>query len=260
MTIKHKQPPRLHRQCGRLCCSLLPRRTFRFRPRAPFAAGPAERYGGRDVSATGLGELQRRGTNQTWCAAAFGCAGDSIRNESHEDFGSLTGEMTPHAKIPASAIRFAPDTSAHAAPECQVSSLERIARRTSSVFDPRTNDGQLIYAVDDAPELTELYTILLEGTGYIVRAFNDRATALTALKAERAKPDLLITDCVGPSMSLDRFLECCLVVYPSLRILMVSGYSQTDVRFPQAESDPFIQKPFTIEEFLRRVRATLATR
>jgi len=112
--------------------------------------------------------------------------------------------------------------------------------------------------VDDAPELTELYTILLEATGYIVRAFNDRAKALIALKAERAKPDLLITDCVGPSMSLDRFLECCLVAYPSLRILMVSGYSQTDVRFPQPGSDRFIQKPFTIEEFLRRVRATLA--
>jgi CheY-like chemotaxis protein len=35
----------------------------------------------------------------------------------------------------------------------------------------------LIYAVDDVPELTELYTTLLEAAGYIVRAFNDRAEA-----------------------------------------------------------------------------------
>jgi len=221
-------------------------------------ARAAERYKEWDVSATGVGELQQRGTNHTWCGAAFDCARDSIRNESDEDFEPLPEEMIPYAKIPANAFGLAPDTSTHAAPECQPSSLEGIARITSSVSDPRTTEGPLIYAVDDAPELTELYTILLEATGYIVRAFNDRAKALIALKAERAKPDLLITDCVGPSMSLDRFLECCLVAYPSLRILMVSGYSQTDVRFPQPGSDRFIQKPFTIEEFLRRVRATLA--
>ena len=59
-------------------------------------------------------------------------------------------------------------------------------------------------------------------------------------------------------MSAERFVECCLVVCPSLRILMVSGYSQADVRFPQAGLDRFIQKPFTVKEFLQRVRYTLA--
>ena len=189
----------------------------------------------------------------------FDCAGDSIRDENIEDFEPLPAEMIPYAKIPANAFWFTPDTT-RAAPACQASPLECFDQSTSSASDPRTTEGPLIYAVDDAPELTELYTILLEATGYVVRAFNDRAKALIALKAERAKPDLLITDCVGPSMSLDRFLECCLVVYPNLRILMVSGYSQTDIRFPEAGSDRFIQKPFTIEEFLRRVRATLTAR
>jgi DNA-binding response OmpR family regulator len=167
--------------------------------------------------------------------------------------------MIPYARIPANAFWLTPDTNAHTAPVQRPSSLERLVESTSSTSASRTTEAQLIYAVDDAPELTELYTILLEGTGYIVRAFNDRPKALTALKAERTKPDLLITDCVGPSMSFDRFLECCLVIYPSLRILIVSGYSQTDVRFPRTESDRFVQKPFTIEEFLRRVRATLVT-
>ena len=256
MRTKDKRQRRLRRQYGRTCCSL-PRHTGRFRPRAPLAAR-AEPHEEWDASASGLGELQQRGRSHTWCTAAFDCAGDSIRNKNNEDFEPLPGEMIPYAKIPANAFWFTPDTTTHAAPACPASPLERIAQSSSSASDPRTTEGPLIYAVDDAPELTELYTILLEATGYIVRAFNDRAKALTALKAERAKPDLLITDCVGPSMSLDRFLECCLVVYPSLRIMMVSGYSQTDIRFPEAGSDRFIQKPFTIEEFLRRVRATLA--
>ena len=258
MRTKHRQQPRLHRQRPRFCCCL-PRHAHPFRCRTPFAAGPAERGKEWDASATGVGELQLRGTNHTWCAVAFDRGSDSIRNENDKDFEPLPGEMIPYAKIPATASRLTPDTAPHAAPVDQPSSLEYFVQNTSSASAPKTTEAPLIYAVDDAPELTELYTILLEGTGYVVRAFNDRAKALTALKAEGTKPDLLITDCVGPSMSFDRFLECCLVVYPSLRILMVSGYSQTDVRFPRTESDRFIQKPFTIEEFLRRVRATLVT-
>ena len=114
----------------------------------------------------------------------------------------------------------------------------------------------MIYVVDDAPELTELYTVILEETGYIVKAFNDRAKAL---KAEKATPDLLITDCAGNSMSVDRFLVCCLGIRPTLRVLMASGYNQTDVRFFKARPERFIQKPFTAEEFLRRVRVTLTS-
>jgi len=169
-------------------------------------------------------------------------------------------KMIPYAKIPADAFWFAPDTIAHAAPVKRLSSLECFVESISSTSASRTAEAQLIYAVDDTPELTELYTVLLEGTGYVVRAFNDRAKALTALKAERTKPDLLITDCVGNSMSVERFVACCLGIHPTLRILMASGYSQTDIRFLKTRPERFIQKPFTAGEFLRRVRAMLANR
>jgi CheY-like chemotaxis protein len=224
-----------------------------------FSAGAAERYKEWDASGSGLGELRPRGNNHTWSAAVFDCAGESIKSENDEAFEPLPGEMIPYARVPANASWVAPDTTAHAAPVDQPTSLERFVQSTLFASAPQTTEAPLIYAVDDAPELTELYTILLEETGYIVRAFNDRAKALTALKAERTKPDLLITDWVGSSMSIGRFVECCLVVCPSLRILMVSGYSQADVRFPRAGSDRFIQKPFIVKEFLQRVRSTLGT-
>ena len=131
-------------------------------------------------------------------------------------------------------------------------------RNTASASASRAAEAPLIYAVDDVPDLTELYITLLESTGYRVRTFNDRAEALSALNADRTKPDLLITDCVGPSMPVDRFMQRCLVVHPTLRILMASGFSRTDVRLSQARPDRFIQKPFTAEEFLQRVRAVLA--
>jgi CheY-like chemotaxis protein len=115
-----------------------------------------------------------------------------------------------------------------------------------------------IYVVDDEEGLTEMYTVLLEANGYIVRAFNHRAEALAALMADRRKPDLLITDYCGGPMPVERFMELCLTIHPALRILMASGFNQTYVQFVEVKPDRFIQKPFTPEGFLQEVRAVLA--
>ncbi len=123
---------------------------------------------------------------------------------------------------------------------------------------PRTASVPLIYVVDDEEGLTELYTIFLEPSGYRVSTFNDRADALAALKADHAKPDLLITDYHGLSMSVDRFMNLCLAVHPALRILMASGLNQTAARISQLKPDLFIQKPFTPEELRQAVKAVLS--
>jgi DNA-binding NtrC family response regulator len=116
----------------------------------------------------------------------------------------------------------------------------------------------LIYAVDDEPELTRLYTALLEALGYRVRTFNNRAEVVAALRMDRRKPELLITDCLGHSMPVERFMCHCLDVHPTLQVLMVSGFSNTDGEIRRARPDRFIQKPFTFEEFRREVSAALA--
>lgn len=115
----------------------------------------------------------------------------------------------------------------------------------------------MIYTVDDLPDLTELYSTILEATDYCVKAFNNRADALDALEADRTKPDLLITDFLGHAMPVERFLQRCLEIHPTLRILMASGSCPTAGQFPQATPDRFIQKPFTPDELRQEVRAAL---
>jgi CheY-like chemotaxis protein len=119
--------------------------------------------------------------------------------------------------------------------------------------------GTSIYVVDDAPHLMELYTTLLESSGCSVRAFDDRAEALAALKIARSKPELLITDYRGASMSADQFLHQCRGIHPNLKILMASGFSRGELQLLRESPDRFIQKPFTLEEFLQEVRAALAS-
>lgn len=127
-----------------------------------------------------------------------------------------------------------------------------------SPWELAPDDCSLIYIVDDEPRLTDLYSIILEGIGYGVRAFNSRVDALASLKGERKKPDLLIMDYLGHAMSVDQFMQRCLLAHPALRILMATGFSQVDAKFSHIAPDRFLQKPFTAEEFLREVKAALA--
>lgn len=115
-----------------------------------------------------------------------------------------------------------------------------------------------IYVVDDDPSLTELYTDILEATGYQVEVFNDRAKALEALKIDENRPDLLIMDYLGHDLPAERFIQGCLSVQPALPILIASGISEFDERFVPIDAIRFIQKPFSIESFQEEVSAALA--
>jgi len=115
-----------------------------------------------------------------------------------------------------------------------------------------------VYIVDDEPQLTELYSIVLESAGYVAKPFNDRVEALAALKVETHKPGLLIMDYLGHAMATERFMERCRFLQPMLRILVATGFNEFDRRLVSVQPDGFIQKPFTARAFLREVRDTLA--
>lgn len=123
---------------------------------------------------------------------------------------------------------------------------------------PDASMPALIYVVDDNHDLTELYTTLLQTAGFSVRPFNERSDALASLQAESVKPRLLITDYKGGTIPVERFIGHCLDVDPALRILVASGFPETDTRLFCARPNHFLRKPFTPEEFLREVRTVLA--
>jgi CheY-like chemotaxis protein len=128
--------------------------------------------------------------------------------------------------------------------------LSSVARRDS----PRP---PVIYVVDDLPRLTELYATLLSETAYEVKTFNDRRTALAVLRQDRA-PALLITDYLGSTMPICRFIQQSRGVHPRLRILMASGLDPAQMQFSSGRPDRFLQKPFTAHEFQQAITAVLA--
>ena len=132
-----------------------------------------------------------------------------------------------------------------------------LQRDNSSGSAPLTDGLPSIYAVDDVPYLTELYVNLLASTGHLVRTFNNRPKALAALKIEDRVPALLITDYRGLSMPVNQFLQECRLLHPSLRILMASGFTESEMRLLHVKPDRFIQKPFSAQEFQQAVKAVL---
>jgi DNA-binding NtrC family response regulator len=112
--------------------------------------------------------------------------------------------------------------------------------------------------VDDMPCLTELYPLVLNKSGYLVRSFHDRRAALASLEAAQMKPALLITDLHNPTMRIEPFLQECLALHPSLRILMATGFGYHQAWCFSVRPDRFLPKPFTPEELRQAVEATLA--
>jgi len=165
----------------------------------------------------------------------------------------------PVQKPAAPSLEFAPNAENKApATRAEFSESFRVEQNLSSAIAQEKEQSCLIYVVDDEPGLTDLYTIILEEHGYVVRAFDSRIEALAQLKGDKRKPDLLIMDYFGHAMSVDGFMQLCLLAHPNLRVLMASGLGQMNARFACVRPDRFIQKPFTAEEFLQEVEATLA--
>lgn len=133
----------------------------------------------------------------------------------------------------------------------------RVARCHSVPVAPRTAATSLIYAVDNDGDILDLYATLLEASGFSVNGFRDRADALAALEETTTRPNLIIMDYLGHSMSAERFILRALALHPTLRILMASGLSRNDLRFSNIRPNRFIRKPFTTAEFISEVKASL---
>lgn len=83
--------------------------------------------------------------------------------------------------------------------------------------------------------------------------------ALLMCEQHRGHIDLVLTDVVMPLMGGEQLAQRLIKERPDLRILYMSGYPDWSSRpIKQPARAPFLEKPFTPEKLLRRVREVLA--
>ena len=120
--------------------------------------------------------------------------------------------------------------------------------------------GKTILLVEDNSMIRQMAEELLEGYGYrtLVAALPEEALELAA--RHDGEIDLLVTDVVMPQMNGPELYERLLDSHPRLPVLFISGYTGNALLYKNSleRESGFLAKPFSMEQFLERVRRILS--
>jgi CheY-like chemotaxis protein len=105
----------------------------------------------------------------------------------------------------------------------------------------------------------ELVGLMLDGCGYEILSAPDADTAARLCSEHPGGVDLLLTDVVMPDVGGRVLAERLTALFPDLRVLFMSGYSDEAVfRHGIIRPDTaFIEKPFSRAALARKVREVL---
>src|SRR5260370_21087540 len=120
--------------------------------------------------------------------------------------------------------------------------------------------AETVLLVEDETSLRTFTTTLLQNSGYTVLEAGDGEEAL-ALAGQYKKPiHLLLTDMIMPGMNGPAVAEKLASVHPEAKVLFMSGYTGFVSRGLIDPHSVLVSKPFTREEFLRKIRQVLGPR
>jgi PAS domain S-box-containing protein len=136
---------------------------------------------------------------------------------------------------------------------------EAVERLQETKPPPLLGGNEVIFVVEDTQSLRELTRLLLEGVGYQVLDFGVPDEALRMAKNHVGSLPLLITDVVMPEMSGIELAEEFAKIRPETKLLYTSGYADDAIarHGGLASNASFLEKPFTRDALLRKVRGIL---
>jgi two-component system cell cycle sensor histidine kinase/response regulator CckA len=125
---------------------------------------------------------------------------------------------------------------------------------------PRLDGAERVLLVEDEELVRALVARVLRQRGFtVVEAASGEEALLRASGLEEI--DLLVTDVIMPGMDGGQLADRLLGARPGLKVLFMSGYapdqSLREGRLSQGAA--FLQKPFTVEGLLEKVRGLLAS-
>jgi signal transduction histidine kinase/PAS domain-containing protein len=127
--------------------------------------------------------------------------------------------------------------------------------RAAPVASGDLSGTQTILFVDDEDLLLTMGQMILSTFGYTVLTAGSGQKALEIFTQSKKKIDLVITDLVMPNMSGRELSEQILRASPQTRILWSSGYARSA---DSEEQERYLQKPFTSQDLLRKVKQVLS--
>ena len=125
--------------------------------------------------------------------------------------------------------------------------------------DPTVRPGGQILLVEDDPHVRSTVKRALQHGGYEVLAASSGEEALELLGLTSVEPRLLVTDVIMQGMNGRQVADAVRRARPGIPVLFMSGYAG-DILARHGTAEPglhLIEKPFTTEALLERVRGLL---
>jgi CheY-like chemotaxis protein len=124
---------------------------------------------------------------------------------------------------------------------------------------PSGRDREVIFVVDDDPDIVNLIKHVLDLEGFEVRSFTDPEEAFKAFQSAARRPEMIVTDyCMEPMNGLE-LIDRCRAEKPDLKTIVISGMvDEHDFRKLPSKTDHFIAKPFKVSNLIETLNETLA--
>ena len=124
---------------------------------------------------------------------------------------------------------------------------------------PLRGGTETILLVDDAAPLRMLTKLILEKCGYTVLDSGEPADALRIAADHQGRLPLMITDVVMPGFTGLVLAERLAQLRPETKVLFTSGYANDETAKQEISGTTcaFLEKPFTRDDLVRRVRELL---
>ncbi len=137
--------------------------------------------------------------------------------------------------------------------------VEEAAESTAAVRQPQveTKGSETVLLVEDEESVRQLVRETLESRGYTVIEAEDGERALSIAACHNAV-QLMITDVVMPGINGQDLAKQISKSHPNTKVLFLSGYAEDTIRQDALEpGTAFLQKPFTLQTLLKKVREVL---
>ncbi len=122
--------------------------------------------------------------------------------------------------------------------------------------EPPRGQGETILLVDDAPEILEMATRLLNDANYRVMAASNAKQAIELYGKHRDKIRLVLLDVIMPEIGGKQCLEALRKMDPNVKVLIATGYTKRGMtqELKDAGARDFILKPFDTPQLLEKIR------
>lgn len=119
--------------------------------------------------------------------------------------------------------------------------------------------SETILLAEDEPAVRSLIRKILQRNGYTVLEACHGTEAIQLAEQHTSVIDLLLTDVVMPLISGPQLAQHLALLRPAMKVLYISGYMDNTINGHGLldMSAIFLQKPFTPDELVRKVRAVL---